>query len=136
METTFKFSEETYQQYLTRIQIETGLKLTEYEAGLCRAILDIRSENSIGGACLGSKFKAETKRFLKEGLIHKPTFQFTGVCVPAGKLASIIRNYLHDQNDNEESKCNHNFEKDGFFDHTIRWKCTKCGFEKPITNNI
>lgn len=94
METAFKFSEEVYQQYLTRIQTETGLKLTEYEAGLCRAILDIRSENSIGGACLGSAFKNETKRLLKEKLLHKPTFQFTGVAVPMGKLKFIIDEYL------------------------------------------
>lgn len=95
METTFKFSEEVYQNYLTRIQTETGLKLTEYEAGLCRAILDIRSENSIGGACLGSAFKNETKRLLKEKLIHKPTFQFTGVCVPTGKLKTIVEEYTN-----------------------------------------
>ena len=92
--TKFKFSEETYQGFLTAIQTETRIKLTEYEAGLCRAILDVRAENKSAGACLGSHFKQETKRLIKEKLIHADTFKYTGVCVPIGILSNIIQRFI------------------------------------------
>lgn len=88
--TEFVFTELQYALYLTAIEKQTGLHLTEFEAGLSRAILDIRAKEGAGGACLGSHFKKETKRFIKEGLIHADTFKFTGVATPTGKLKNII----------------------------------------------
>ncbi len=90
----FQFNEKQYQIYLTLIQTETGLILTEYEAGLCRAILDIKAQGECSGACLGSHFKKETQRFIKAGLIHKDTFNFTGVAVPTGELKKIINDMI------------------------------------------
>jgi hypothetical protein len=86
----FKYSEQTYLSMLQRIESEIKLPLTEFEAGLCRAILDIRTEIYNGGACIGSNFKKETARFIKLGLLHKDTFKYCGVCVPTGKLDLTI----------------------------------------------
>jgi hypothetical protein len=92
MNTTFKFTEITYAHYLDKVEAATGLKLTEAEAGLCRAMLDIIT-NGEAGACVGNKFKKEFNRFVKLGLIHPATFKHTGVCVPCGKVEEIINTY-------------------------------------------
>jgi hypothetical protein len=94
-ETKFLFSENYYAEYLNNIEQKTGLRLTESEAGICRALLDIRVKDSeCAGACVGGHFKEETKRFIKLGLLHKDSFKYCGVMVPNGKLADIINNII------------------------------------------
>ena len=90
MKSQFVYSEPTYLNFLQRIEQEIKLPLTEYEAGLCRAILDIRAKSVNAGACVGNSFKKETARLVKMGLIHKDTFKYCGVCVPTGKLNTVI----------------------------------------------
>jgi hypothetical protein len=91
----FEYSETHYQNYLTRIQVETGLKLTEFEAGLFRALLDIRKKEGEGGAAyIGGQFKADIKRAIALKLIHADTYKYTGMAKAMGKVKEVIKDYL------------------------------------------
>ena len=88
----FKYSEDVYSIVISDIEDAVNFKLTEFEAGLCRAMIDIKSEDIAKSPCLGSHFKKETKRFISNKLLHADTFKYTGVAVPTNSLkAQIIK---------------------------------------------
>ncbi len=90
----FKFDEKVYERLCQEIEDIVNFKLTEFEAGLCRAILDIKSDDIEKSPSLGSSFKDETKRFLNANLLHKDSFKYTGMAVTTGELKKIILEHV------------------------------------------
>ena len=91
----FKFDEKVYERLCQEIEDVANFKLTEFESGLCRAILDIRSDDTAKSPALGNSFKSEIKRFLSSNLIHKDSFKYAGMAVPTGELKKLITEHVN-----------------------------------------
>jgi len=95
MKAIFEFTEQQYQDFIAAVQQQNKIELTQFETGLCRALLDIRKRlGNKSGAAIGSRFKTHIKRLIDKGLIHKDTYKFTGMAVPTGNLSNTISEFL------------------------------------------
>ena len=71
MKAIFEFTEQQYQDFIAAVQQQNKIELTQFETGLCRALLDIRKRlGNKSGAAIGSRFKThifvETAEFINE----------------------------------------------------------------------
>lgn len=95
MHNKFEFTETEYQDFIKVVELENKIQLTEFESGLCRALLDVRKRlGNKAGAAIGKTFKTAIKRLIDKGLIHKDTYKFTGMAVPTGNLSNTISEFL------------------------------------------
>ena len=88
------YDENVYQRLQWDIEEVVNFKMTEFEAGLFRALLDIKTTPENSGAALGSKFKKDISRLIKSGLIHEPSFKYAGMAIPTGQAKVIILQHI------------------------------------------